>query len=101
MRAIQPNSRRRSSLRTVLLILAAIILGGGGTVAALAGLKVIDPAKLAFWRNKDTIPAGWVAIPMCPRPIPAYTKITRDHLADRKTGRLSLSWPTGRRCPSE
>ena len=32
------------------------------------------------------IPKDWVQIPMCARPIPAYTKITRDYLFDPKTG---------------
>ena len=52
MRAIKPNMRHRSLWRTVLLALVAIVIGGAGTVAALAVFKVIDPAKLAFWRTK-------------------------------------------------
>ena len=51
MRPIKPNTRRRSLWHTVLLAIVAIVIGGAGTVAALAGLKVIDPAKLAFWRS--------------------------------------------------
>ena len=58
MRPIKPNMRRRSLWRTVLLSLLAIAIGGAGTVAALAGLKVIDPAKLAFWRSKHRPPRG-------------------------------------------
>ena len=46
-------------------------------MAALAAFKVIDPAKLAFWRSKEAIPADWVAIPVSARPIPAYTMVTR------------------------
>ena len=53
MRTIRPNTRRRPLWRTVLLAIVALALGGAGTVAALAYLKVIDPAKLAFWRSKD------------------------------------------------
>ena len=60
MRPIKPNMRRRPLWRTVLLSLGAIVIGGAGTVAALAGLKVIDPAKLAFWRSKEAHPAGWI-----------------------------------------
>ncbi len=58
MRPIKPNARRRSPWRTVLLALLAIVLGGVGSVAALAGLKVIDPAKLAFWREGKTDSRG-------------------------------------------
>ena len=86
MRTIQANSRRRSWLSTVLLTLLAIVLGGGGTVAALAFFKMIDPAKLAFWRKPEPIPADWVAIPRCIRPIPAYTRVTRDYLINPNTG---------------
>ena len=96
MRAIKPNTRRRSLWRTVLLAILAIAIGGAGTVAALAGLKVIDPAKLAFWRSKDAIPKDWVSIPMCARPIPAYTKVTRDYLFDPKTAQWAC-WFIGRR----
>ena len=53
MRPIKPNTRRRPLWHTVLLAILAIAVGGAGTVAALAYFKVIDPAKLAFWRNKE------------------------------------------------
>ena len=65
MRVIKPNNRRRSLWRTVLLAFVAIVVGGAGTVAALAAFKVIDPAKLAFWRSEVAIPADWIPIPMC------------------------------------
>ena len=52
MRPIRPNTRRRPLWHTVLLAILAIAIGGAGTVAALAYLKVIDPAKLAFWRKQ-------------------------------------------------
>jgi hypothetical protein len=32
---------------------------------------VIDPAKLAFWRSRETHPAGWIPVPICMRPVPA------------------------------
>jgi hypothetical protein len=92
MRAIKPNTRRPSLWRRALLTLVTIVVGGVGTVAALAGLKVIDPAKLAFWKSKDAIPAGWVGIPLSARLIPAYTEVTRDYLMDAKTGQLLLKW---------
>ena len=92
MRPIKPNTRRQPLWRTVLLVLGAIIIGGGGTVAALAGLKVIDPAKLAFWKSKPVIPAGWIGIPLSARSIPAYTEVTRDDVMNRKTAELELKW---------
>ena len=57
MRPIKPNTRRHSLSHTVLLALLAIVIGGAGTVAATGGLKVIDPAKLAFWRSNKPRPS--------------------------------------------
>ncbi len=82
MRPVQSNMRRRSPWRTVLVAFVAIVIGGAGTVAALAWLRVIDPAKLAFWRSKPGIPAGWIGIPISARPIPAHTAVTREYLLD-------------------
>ena len=96
MRPIKPNTRRRSLWRGVLLSLGAIVIGGVGTVLVLAGLKVIDPAKLAFWRSqeahKESHPAGWIGIPYSARSIPAYTTVTREYLKNPKTGELILNW---------
>ena len=91
MRPIKPNTRRRPLWRTVLLAFLAIVVGGAGTVATLAGLKVIDLAKL-FQKSKPTHPAGWVAFPLSARSIPAYTAVTRDFLMNVKTGTLQLDW---------
>ena len=98
MRAIKPNTRRRPLWRTVLLAIVAIVIGGAGTVAALAGLKVIDPAKLAFWRSKEADPRGLDCHSRCARPIPAYTMVTRDYLMNPKTGAVGLGFQAaGRR----
>ncbi len=99
MRAIKPNTRRRSLWRTVLLAVVAIVGGGAATVAALAGLKVIDPAKLAFWRSKPAIPAGWIAIPVSARPIPAYTTVSREYLIDLKTCTWAVDWVPPEKVP--
>jgi len=92
MRPIKPNLRRRSLWGTALLALGAIVIVGAGTVAALAGLKVIDLAKLAFWKSKQTIPAGSIGVPLTARAIPAYTTVTREYLVDAKTGELEVKW---------
>ena len=100
MRAIKPNMRHRSPWRTVLLALVAIVIGGAGTVAALACLKVIDPAKLAFWRTQGKpIPAGWIPIPLSARPIPAYTMVTRDYLMNPKTAQWVLVYKPPKAVP--
>ena len=92
MRPIKPNTRRRSLWRTVLLAIGAIVIGGAGTVAALAGLKVIDLAKLAFWRSQAGHPGGLDWHSLSARSIPAYTTVTRDYLFNAKTGDLVLKW---------
>jgi hypothetical protein len=92
MRPIRPNTRRRPLWHTVLLAILAIAVGGAGTVAALAYLKVIDPAKLAFWRSKEVDHTGMIPVPMCARPIPAYTTVTRDYLIDPKTGQWAVAY---------
>lgn len=86
MRSIKANPRRRVLWRNVLLAVLAVVGGGAATIAALAGMKIIDPAKLAFWKSKPAYPADWVAIPICAKPIPPYTRVTRDYLINSKTG---------------
>ena len=100
MRAIKPNTRRRSAWRSVLLAIVAIVGGGAVTVGALAALKVIDPAKLAFWKSKEIIyPKDWIGVPISIRAIPAYTMVTRDYLIDPKTSRWALSWMSPKEVP--
>ena len=86
MRAIKPNTRRRSLWRTVLLAIVAIVIGGAGTVAALADLKVIDPAKLAFWRSKEADPRGLDCHSRLRSADPRLHEVTRDYLMNPKTG---------------
>ena len=77
----------------MLLTLLAIVIGGAATVAALAFLRVIEPEKLAFWREKlRPIPTDWVAIPRCARPIEPYTKITAEYLTNPLTGRWLVTY---------
>ena len=93
MRPIKPNTRRRPLWRTVLLALVAIVIGGAGTVALLGVTKVIDLAKLAFWRaRKNRFPRAGLAFPCPLEPIPAYTMVTRDYLINPKTGAWELEW---------
>ena len=59
---------------------AVVILG------ILWGLGVLDLARL---RSTEPSTAGLVAIPTAARRIPAYTRVTRDHLWDPKNNRLA------------
>ena len=54
-------------------------------MGGLGAMNVIDLGGLAFWRKPNPFPADWVAIPVCVRPIPAYTKVTREYLIDPRS----------------
>src|SRR5208337_2601301 len=77
-------------------------IGGAGTVALLGATKVIDLGKLAFWRVKvEPIPAGWVAVPVPARAIPAYTLVTKEFLMNPKTGGWEVVWTPPNLVPKE
>src|ERR1700722_19351025 len=67
---------------TLILALGSIALGGAGIAATLWTMGVVD---LSFLHQRG-IPPGWVAVPVSAEKIPAYTKLTRDHILDPKTG---------------
>jgi Flp pilus assembly protein CpaB len=56
-------------------------------VATLWGLGVLDLSRL---RSTEPSTEGLVAIPTAARRIPAYTRLTRDHFWDPRTGRLTV-----------
>jgi len=56
-------------------------------VAALWAFGLLDLSK---FRSGEPSTAGLVAIPTPGRPIPAYTRVTRDHLWDAKRNRLAV-----------
>lgn len=85
---IPASTRRRSApaLTAYALPAAAILVVGGGGVLWLGG---------AFGAKQDgprplVQPPGTVAVPLCARPVKAYTKVTRDDLWDAKNGRLAF-----------
>jgi hypothetical protein len=80
MRAIQPSRRRTSLWVKLLLGFGILLVGGVGTVAALGAMKIIDLQRLAFWSKPKTYPADWFEIPICVKPVPPYTAVTRDYV---------------------
>jgi Flp pilus assembly protein CpaB len=63
--------------------------------AALWATKVIDPIGY-FSGPREPSHRGMVAIPVSAMPIPAYTRITRDHLWDGKKGTFASTYiPAG------
>jgi Flp pilus assembly protein CpaB len=69
------------------IVLTAVLVSVAVALAVLWGLGVIDVSK---FRTAQASTAGLVAVPTAARTIPAYTKITRDHLWDPTNGRLTF-----------
>jgi Flp pilus assembly protein CpaB len=69
------------------LIALAVVASAVVIVAALWALGLLD---LSRFRSGEPSTAGLVAIPTPGRPIPAYTRVTRDHLWDARRNRLAV-----------
>ena len=61
-----------------------------GAVAVLVVLWMTVLRDLSFFGPEAPSMAGLVAVPTPARPIPAYTRITRDHFWDPANGRLTV-----------
>jgi Flp pilus assembly protein CpaB len=69
-------------------MLALVVLGSAVViVGALMALGVVDLSKL---RSNQPSTAGLVAVPTAAAPIPAYARIRRDHLWDRRNQQLAV-----------
>src|SRR5262249_18664910 len=75
-----------SSNKSPLPIAVAVAASAVVIVATLWGLGVIDLSKL---RSSEPSTAGLVALPTAAHRIPAYSRVTRDHLWDAKNNRLA------------
>jgi len=82
-----------SSVSTILLYgIPALLVGGAGVVGTLFALGV----DMKFWEKKPAPAAadrsleGLVPVPVAGQPIPAYSKVNRDHLADPATKGLAV-----------
>ncbi len=80
MRSIRPTNRRTPLWTKLLLGFGILLVGGVGTVAALGAMKIIDLQRLAFWSRPKTYPKDWLEIPICVRPIPAFTAVSREQV---------------------
>jgi len=66
-------------------------VGGAGTVGTLIATGNME---WPFGEKSEefVIPEGKVAVPVCPRPVPAYTRVARAHLIDPRTGQWNVRW---------
>lgn len=94
MAASRRHRRRRSPLLTLAIIVLVLLVGGAGTVGTLAAMGEVD--LLSFFKPESeppetpaSAPEG-VPVPVSAMEIPAYTKLTREHLFDAKAGDFSV-----------
>jgi hypothetical protein len=96
MRKSHVHSRASFGAGTVVLIVSSIVLCGTGIVATLSAMGIVDLPFL----HRNSIPAGWVAVPMSAETIPAYTKLSRLHIMEPKTGVIKYRYlPPGEVSP--
>jgi len=81
--------RRRgpSALVSGAPIALAVVASAVAILGLLWGFGLID---LSRFRSAEPSTAGLVAVPTAARRIPAYTRVTRDHLWDPKNSRLTV-----------
>jgi len=79
------NQRSRRRWPSAVLPWAAIALG---LASAVVGILVAT-GMLDFGEETFVAPEGKVAVPISPRELPAYRKLTLDDLVDRGTGRVA------------
>jgi Flp pilus assembly protein CpaB len=98
MAASRRNRRRRSPLVTMAVLAFVLLVGGAGTVGTLAAMGQVDLSFLPFFANEEPAPVepeapsfeGMVPVPVSAAEIPAYTKVTREHLINRQKGDFSV-----------
>lgn len=81
--------RRPGSLSTMSgpAIAITVAVSAIAAIVLLAALGIIDLSKL---RSNQPSTAGLIAVPTAAVPIPAHTRIRRDHLWDRANGRIAV-----------
>ncbi len=84
------RARARGSSRWVVVVLVCLFIpfAAAGTVGTLWAFGKVDP--IAWFSRRDQLPPGFVPVLASGTIIPAYTKITRDHLLDPKTGKFAF-----------
>ncbi len=71
---------------------AAALVVGAGALLVVGGLWALARVGAPAAPTERPPPEGWIGVPTAAAPIPAFTKLTRDHVWDRRKGRLSLTY---------
>ena len=78
------QSTRRSFTRTAFLVVFMFLVVGGGFFGVLWAAGYLEFAPETH--------EGQIAFPASAQPIPAYTKITQEHLINPQTQKLHIRW---------
>lgn len=81
--------RRRSSLASSLVVPGLVVLGLAGSFAALWGSGII---VLPSREHGIRVPQGHVPVLLSAQAIPAYTRITRDHVWNPQKGGFEVTY---------
>jgi Flp pilus assembly protein CpaB len=99
---MSPFARRRPGAPSGLLggplIALAVMVSVVVVVAALWSFGLLD---LSRFGSRELSTAGLIAVPTPGRPIPAYTRVTREHLWDARRNRLAVVYLPPRAVTSE
>lgn len=83
-------SPRRPGAPSTLTPPMIALIGIASVVVILGTLMVLGVIDVAAWRQAPPSTAGLIAVPTPATVIPAYTRIRRDHLWDRRNARLAV-----------
>jgi Flp pilus assembly protein CpaB len=87
---VSPVSPRRPGVPSTLGIPTTAIAVAASVVVLLVALLAFGVLDLSRFRSNEPSTEGLVAVPTPAAVIPAYTRIRRDHLWDRRNNRLAV-----------
>lgn len=89
--ATKYSAKRPSSFfRRAVLSVGALLIGGTATIGGLWAAGLVELPFLNAKPVAQGLPPGWVEVPASGGSIPAYTKMTRDHIWDPKRGQFAV-----------
>ncbi len=88
MRNPYKHKRGWSVLAKSALIVLTVVVGGVGTVGTLWAMGEID---LPFLNRAPSVPPGYRLVPVSGAAIPAYTKLSRDHVWNPQKGTFATA----------
>jgi Flp pilus assembly protein CpaB len=87
---VSPFARRRPGTPSTFTAPMMVVAAAAAVVVIIGLLMALGLVDLSRFRSNQPSTAGLIAVPTPALPIPAYTRIRRDHLWDRANGRLAF-----------